>query len=96
MFAGVRSAIADAGLDAPILVGHSGAAATAAMYAARYPTRSLITVDGSIMVAAFATMIESMRGALEGPDFGDAWARISERVFGLDEVTPEVRAMVRD
>jgi pimeloyl-ACP methyl ester carboxylesterase len=91
----VRSAIVDAGLDAPVMVGHSGASGTAAMYAARYPTRGVITVDESLMVGDFAAMLQSMRGALEGPDFGDAWARISDRVFGLDDVTPAVRAFVR-
>jgi pimeloyl-ACP methyl ester carboxylesterase len=92
----LRSAIVDAGLDAPIMVGHSGASGTAGMYAARYPTRGVVTVEGSLMVGDFAAMLQSMRGALEGPDFGDAWAQISDSVFGLDDVTPEVRAFVRE
>ncbi len=72
----VRSAIVGAALDAPVMVGHSGAAGTAAMYAARYPTRGLIMVAGSMMVGDFAAMLQSMRAALEGPGFADAWAQI--------------------
>jgi pimeloyl-ACP methyl ester carboxylesterase len=90
----VRSAVVDAGLDAPVIVGHSGAAGTAGLYAARYPTRGVVSVEGSLMVAEFAAMLQSMRAALTGPGFTDVWARISQNVFGLDDVTPEVRAFV--
>lgn len=92
----VRSAIVDAALDAPVVVGHSGSAGTVAMYAARYPTRGLIMVEGSMMVGDFAAMLQSMRDALEGSGFAEAWEQISGRVFGLEDVTPEVRSFVRE
>ena len=59
------------------MVGHSAAAGTAAMYASRYPTSGLVTVDGSFLVGDFAALVQSMRGALEGPGFADVWARIT-------------------
>ena len=66
----VRSAIVAAGLDAPVMVGHSGAAGTAAMYAARYPTSGVVAVDGSFMVGELRSRcVQSVRGALEGPGF---------------------------
>ncbi len=92
----VRSAIVEAGLDAPVMVGHSAAVGTAAMYAARYPTSGVVAVDGSFMVGEFAALLQSMRGALAGPGFADAWARITGPVFGLDGVAPEVRAFVSE
>ena len=55
----VRSAIVEAGLDAPVMVGHSAAAGTAAMYASRYPTSGVVAVDGSFMVGDFAALVQS-------------------------------------
>ena len=45
-------------------------------------------------VGAFAGMAQSLEPVLRGPGFDAVWARISANVFGLDEVTPEVRAFV--
>ena len=78
------------------MVGHSAAAGTAAMYASRYPTSGVVAVDGSFMVGDFAALVQSVRGALEGPGFADAWARITSPVFGLDDVAPDVRAFVKE
>jgi pimeloyl-ACP methyl ester carboxylesterase len=90
----LRAAVVDAELEAPVIVGHSAASGIGAMYAAQFPTSGLVTVEGSLMVGDFAAMLQSMRAALEGPGFAAAWAAISERVFGLDEVPDEVRAFV--
>ena len=94
--AATRAAVLDAGLEPPVLVGHSGGAGIAAMYAAAYPSRGVVTVDGSLMVADLAQMLHAMRPALEGQGFDEAWAAISGRVFGLEEVTPEVQAFVAE
>jgi pimeloyl-ACP methyl ester carboxylesterase len=59
-----------------------------------HPTRGVISVEGTMDVGAFARMARSLEPALRGPGFDDVWARISANVFGLDEVTPEVRAFV--
>lgn len=96
VLAAVRAAVVDAGLEAPVIVGHSGGAGIAVMYAAAYPSRGVVTVDGSVMVAPFAQVLHDMRPALEGQGFEAAWAGMSRRVFGLDEVTPEVRAFVTE
>ena len=90
----VREAVDAAGLDAPVLVGHSASAATVATYAAQHPTRGVVEVEGSFLVAGFAGMLRSLEPVLRGPGFRDAWARIAAGVFGLDEVAPEVRAFV--
>jgi pimeloyl-ACP methyl ester carboxylesterase len=90
----VHAAIVDAGLDAPVVVGHSGSAGIASVYAAMHPTRGVISVEGTMDVGAFAGMAKSLEPVLRGPGFDNVWARISANVFGLDEVTPEVRAFV--
>ena len=81
-------------LDAPVVVGHSGSAGIASVYAAMHPTSGVISVEGTMDVGAFAGMAQSLEPLLRGPGFDAVWARISANVFGLDEVTPEVRAFV--
>ena len=90
----IHAAILDARLDDPIVVGHSGSAGTASVYAATHRTRGVIIVEGTLNVGAFARMAQSLEPVLRGPRFDDVWARITANVFGLDEVTPEVRAFV--
>jgi len=90
----VHAAIVDADLDSPVVVGHSGSAGVAGLYAAMHPTRGVISVEGAMDVGAFARMAQSLEPVLRGPGFDDVWARITANVFGLDEVTPEVRAFV--
>ncbi len=90
----VHSAVAEAGLDAPVVVGHSASASIASLYAAQYPTRGVITVEGAVRVGGFATMLRSLEPVLRSPGFGGAWSRIAARAFRLDEVSPEVRGAV--
>lgn len=90
----IRAAILEAGLQDPILVGHSASASVAAMYATLYPTSGMIPVEGGFLIAPFAAMIRSMEPILRGPGFSAAWARISEHAFRLDEVPAEVRSFV--
>ena len=90
----VRAAIAEAGLRDPILVGHSGSASVAAMYATQHPTSGIVLVEGTFLVAPFAEMLRSLEPVLRGPGFGAAWSRISEYAFRLDEVPSDVRSFV--
>ncbi len=90
----VHAAISEARLDDPILVGHSYSAGMVAMYAARYPSRGVVAVEGTLRVAAFAGMAQAMEPLLRGPGFIDAWSRITDSEFRLEEVTPEVRDFV--
>jgi pimeloyl-ACP methyl ester carboxylesterase len=90
----VRAAVVEAGLEHPVVVGHSASAATVSLYAARHATRGVVTVEGSVRAAGFATMLQSLEPVLRGPGFEDAWARIMTNVFRLGEVSPEVRDVV--
>jgi pimeloyl-ACP methyl ester carboxylesterase len=91
----VHAAVTDADLRDPVVVGHSGSAATAAVYASQHSTRGVIDVEGSFDVPGFAGMVRSMEPFLRGPGFADTWARIAANVFRLDEVTPDVRDFVQ-
>jgi pimeloyl-ACP methyl ester carboxylesterase len=90
----VHTAIVDAHLDAPVVVGHSGSAGVASVYAAMHPTSGVISVEGTMDVGTFARMAQSLEPVLRGPGFDGVWAQITAKVFGLDELTPEVRAFV--
>ena len=90
----VNAAILEAGLVDPVVVGHSASAGTATVYAATQPTRGVIAVEGTIRVGAFAGMAQALEPMLRGPAFADAWARIAEGAFRLNEVAPDVRDFV--
>jgi pimeloyl-ACP methyl ester carboxylesterase len=90
----VHAAILEAGLEEPVMVGHSASAATATVYAATHPTRGVIAVEGTIRVGAFAGMAQALEPMLRGPGFADAWARIASGAFRLQEVEPDVRDFV--
>jgi pimeloyl-ACP methyl ester carboxylesterase len=90
----IRTAILEAGLRDPILIGHSASASVAAMYATSYPTRGIVLVEGGFLIAPFAAMLRSMEPILRGPGFAAAWSQISERAFRLDEVPTDVRSFV--
>jgi Predicted hydrolases or acyltransferases (alpha/beta hydrolase superfamily) len=90
----VHAAVMEAHLEDPVVVGHSAAAATATLYAAKHPTRGVVAVEGTLRVAEFAGMAQSFEPVLRGPGFDDAWRRITATVFRLEEVAPDVRDFV--
>lgn len=90
----IHEAVVEAGIEAPVVVGHSAAASTAFLYAVRHPSRGVVAVEGTLRVGAFAGMAQAMEPMLRGPGFGEAWGRIAANTFGLDEVAPDVRAFV--
>lgn len=90
----VHAAVVEAHLDDPVVVGHSASAATASLYAAQHRTRGVVAVEGTLQVAAFAGMAQSLEPVLRSPGFNDAWARITANVFRTEQVAPDVRDFV--
>jgi pimeloyl-ACP methyl ester carboxylesterase len=90
----IHEAVVDAGLEAPVLVGHSAAASIAFIYGITYPARGVVAVEGTMRVGAFAGMAQSIAPMLRGPGFEQAWDMVAAGTFGLDEVTPAVRSFV--
>ena len=70
---GVHRAVDEAGLQSPVVVGHSIAAIVATAYAAQHPTRGIINVDQPLQVAPFADLVQSLAGKLRGPAFPAIW-----------------------
>lgn len=68
----VASAVEDAGLVDPILVGHSMAAVIATLYSARYPNSGVVNVDQTLDLG-FMDMLQANRAMLTGPGFPAMW-----------------------
>jgi pimeloyl-ACP methyl ester carboxylesterase len=92
--AGVHRAAEEAGLDRPVVAGHSISAKIATVYAAGYPARGVINVDQPLRVAPFATLVQSLAGQLRGPGFPAAWERF-EASMGIGVLTPAVQELLR-
>ena len=92
----INAAVEEAGLQAPVVVGHSAAASTAFLYGVTYPSRGVVAVEGTLRVGPFAAMARSLEPALRGPGFDEAFGRILANAFQLDQVAPDVRAFVED
>ncbi len=90
----LRRAIEDAGLAAPVLVGHSAGAIAATIYAARYPASGVISVDQPLLVGEFAGLVRSLAGLLHGPEFPAVWQLFYDS-FRTELLPPGARELVR-
>jgi pimeloyl-ACP methyl ester carboxylesterase len=84
--AAVVSAVEDAGLDGPVIVGHSIAGVIASVYAATYPTRGVVNVDQELD-SSFVHVLQANRELISGPGFSQLWPTIltSMRIDVLPE-----------
>lgn len=91
---GVHRAATEAGLDAPVVVGHSLAAIVASVYASRHPARGVINVDQSLETAPFATTLQSLADKLRGPDFPVMWDHFAASMH-IELLPPAGQDLVR-
>lgn len=69
----VYAATEEAGLTSPVMVGHSLGAIVATVYAARYPTSGLVSVDQSLQTQQFSDFLRSISDQLHSPAFPNIW-----------------------
>jgi pimeloyl-ACP methyl ester carboxylesterase len=69
----VHQAVAGAGLEAPIVVGHSLGGVLATVYAARHPARGVINVDQPLLVGGFWDVLRRAESVLRSPSYGQVW-----------------------
>jgi pimeloyl-ACP methyl ester carboxylesterase len=91
----VHSLVQALGLERPIVVGHSIAAAAAGLYAATYPTRGIVIIDQATEVLPFAQMLHQVAPMLRGPGFGQVWAGIEDSL-GIERIPEPTRSLVRE
>lgn len=65
---GVHRAVEEAGLDEPVIVGHSLAAIVASVYAGQFPSRGVVNVDQPLQTAAFASVPARSAGRSRSPN----------------------------
>jgi pimeloyl-ACP methyl ester carboxylesterase len=89
----VHATAVAAGLDQPLLVGHSAGALIATGYAGRYPAAGVVNVDQTVAVARFAGFVQGLEPALRGPDFAAAFAPFRAAI-GVDRLPEPERSRV--
>lgn len=88
----IYQAVAETGLNAPVMVGHSISGGTASLYAAQHPTSGVINIDSLPDPALFARL-RSMADQIRGDGFPGVWA-VMEQSFGTDQLPPPARDLV--
>jgi pimeloyl-ACP methyl ester carboxylesterase len=90
----VHEAVLEAGLESPILVGHSIGGPIASIYAASRPASGVVSVDTPLRFEPFAEHMRALRPQLAG-DFDRTWARFRESM-GIDRLTAGRRAHLHE
>ena len=92
--AAIHGAVSAANLEAPVVVGHSISAVFATLYAALHPTTGVVTVDQTLRVGPFATLVKSLDARLRGPEFEQTWAMFADSMHA-ELLPPPAEALVR-
>jgi len=69
----LHAAIASAGVERPVLVGHSGSAIGAMFYAMKYPVRSLVNVDAVLDNDALSARLRAIEPQLRDGGIPALW-----------------------
>jgi pimeloyl-ACP methyl ester carboxylesterase len=86
--------VLEAGLDAPIVVGHSIGGSLATTYAAGHPAAAVVIVDAPIRLEPYAQLLRSLRPQLEGEGFAEAWAMYQDS-WHMELLPDPARALLR-
>jgi pimeloyl-ACP methyl ester carboxylesterase len=88
----VHEAIEEAGLGAPVLVGHSQSGGFASVYTAQYPASGVINVDASPDLWTFVQVIQAVAVGCGG-DALKVWRKM-EHTFGLHLLPDATRGFI--
>lgn len=90
----VHDAVVAAGLEAPVIVGHSIGGPIASIYAATYPASGVVSVEAPIRFEPFAATLRTL-GPQLAADFDATWAHFRD-TLGLELLTPAERVFVHE
>ncbi|GGP12962.1 alpha/beta hydrolase [Nonomuraea glycinis] len=90
----VHQAVTAAGLDAPIVAGHSLGGALATVYAARYPARGVINIDQPLLVGGFRDVLRGAASVLRSPGYGQVWDGMLAGM-GIERLPVDAQELVR-
>jgi pimeloyl-ACP methyl ester carboxylesterase len=91
---GVHRAVDEAGLQSPVLAGHSVSGAIVSVYAARYPARGVVNVDQPLQVEPVARLVSSLAGPIRGPGFARVWEQF-EASMSIGLLPPAAQDLLR-
>ena len=89
----IHEAVIEAGMNAPVMVGHSISGGLASIYAARYPSRGVVNLDAPPDLESIATLLQPMKARIRGAEFPHVWAHMQQS-FRTDLLPPDARALV--
>ncbi|MFI6761120.1 alpha/beta fold hydrolase [Micromonospora sp. NPDC050417] len=90
----IHEAVTDAGLESPIMVGHSLGGVLATIYAARYPTRGAVNIDQPLLVGGFGEALRQAEPVLRGPAYHQVWETMLAGMH-IELLPPAARELVR-
>lgn len=90
----VHAAVADAGIAAPIVVGHSIGGPIASNYASAHPAAGVVSIEAPIRLEPFAVMFRSVAAELSGPGFDAVWSHLRES-WQMDRIAQPHRELLR-
>ena len=91
--ASVNAALDSMGIDQPVIVGHSISSGIASIYAASYPVRGLVNVEGTVDIRQTAALVQRLEPALHSKDFAAAFEPFQQSM-GFEHVPEPLRAQV--
>lgn len=90
----IHAAVEEAGLDPPVLVGHSMSAGLASVYAAHHPARGVVNVDAPPQLGPFVQLLQSVADQVRGPGLPQVWNMMVQS-FHLELLPTPTQQVVR-
>jgi len=90
----IQEAVEEAGLRAPVMVGHSAGAVLATIYASQYPTSGVVNVDQPLLTTRFAALLHAHEAALRSPGYLAVWNMMAAGMQ-TELLPPEAQELVR-
>ncbi len=91
----IHGVVLEAGLTAPVLVGHSASGGFATAYVTRHPSRGAVNIDSPLLVAPFINLLRSLGDRLRGPEFSAIWQHVFFASFHVELLPPAAQDLVR-
>jgi pimeloyl-ACP methyl ester carboxylesterase len=74
--AAAHATVVEAGLDAPVVVGHSIGGLLATIYGATYPAQGVVNIDQPVLPGPFGAMVRQVEPVLRSPSYLEVWQRL--------------------